>query len=109
MPAIKVVGLGEEFEVPSDCEQDKYLEWYGVVLVEIGDKRYEVGAVIGVPESERGTCRAAQSGVSTYLSAWYADSSDWSAVGVPQELAPRVIAEIWRRRSSLWMQARGSN
>jgi hypothetical protein len=110
---IKVLGTGSEFDLPDEAQQDTDMEWYGTVEVEIGGVVYQVGAVIGVPESERGTCRAAGAGVRPHLTAWYADGSDWSCApasgggaGLPQALASDVIAAIAANARRLWAEAR---
>src|SRR5690606_13860725 len=91
-------------------------DWYGTVEVQIGDRVYDVGAVIGVPEYLRGTAQAAGGDTHTpYLSAWYAESADWSLApaddgtrGVPPELAQYVIAAIDAAAPKLWRLAQAA-
>jgi hypothetical protein len=114
-PEIKVLGIGSEFDLPDDAAYDTEMEWYGTVRVSIDGVVYRVGAVVGVRESERDTCRAAGAGVRPHLTAWYADSSDWDSApiegtrdhcGVPQALASTVIAEIGGSADKLWSAVR---
>lgn len=97
MPRIRVLKrnpLGEEWSRGE-------MEWYGIVRVQVGRVTFDVGACIGVPESERGSCAASAAGIRPYLTAWYSDITDWESApaksgstGVPKELASDVIAAI---------------
>lgn len=99
------------FDLPAEAEQDTQMEWYGTVLVQIGSQEYEVGAVVGVPESLRATARAAGGDIiGPYLTAWYADASDWQLApcpdgdGVPASRAQDVIAAIAAAAGRLWRE-----
>lgn len=92
-------------------------EWerYGTVTVGIDGAEYEVGVVIGVPETLRQTVTAANDDPARYVSAWYGDSGDWSdapcltpgvAKGIPAELAPAVLAAIREAAPRLWQEYR---
>lgn len=109
---IAVLGIGSEFDLPDDAEQDTDMEWYGTVRVRVNGVEYQVGAVLGVPESDRGSARASGS-IQEFLNAWYADSSDWDSApasngttGVPRGLASAVIAEIRGSVRKLWREVR---
>ena len=110
---ITVLGLGQRFDLPDDAEVDEDMEWYGTVTVRIGTVLYDVGAVIGVRESDRGSCRASGAGVRPFLTAWYNDRSDWESAragmgsegdGVPDYLADDVIGAIASEARRLWQQ-----
>ncbi len=51
---------------------------YGLWRLEIDGVTHDVGCVIGVPPCDRGSAAASGAGNRPFLSAWYADSSDWS-------------------------------
>lgn len=72
-----------EPELLNTFDSDKY-SLYGLWRV-VSDqfdppKAFEIGCVIGVRESDRSAAKASMSGNRPFLSAWYADSSDWSTV-----------------------------
>ena len=107
MASINVLGIGDTFQ--SD-------EWqrYGIVQVQVGSKTYDVAAVIGVPESQQQTAQASGGRIASYLTAWFADASDWSEArcddgteGVPQRLVDEIEAAIADEAARLWDEAQG--
>jgi hypothetical protein len=53
---------------------------YIKVKATIGNQAITLGTVIGVPEWQHGTCRAAGGLVDPFLSTWWSDPSDWQDV-----------------------------
>jgi hypothetical protein len=109
---IQVLGIGREFDRDDDLPVDD-LQWYGTVLVRIGAVIYEVGAVLGIRDSDKGTYRAC--GGNMNAEAWYEDRSDWSmapadtgTAGVPDGLAQDVVAAISERAEWLMTKAKSS-
>lgn len=94
---IRVTGLGEEWQ------RDEY-QRYGVVLVQIDGTEYEVGSVIGVPDSQIGTAEAART-TRGLVTAWYADASDWEQVG--GDLEDEVMGAIMAAAPRLWAELDG--
>ena len=90
MASINVLGISDTFQATE-------WQWYGSVRVQIGRRTYDVGAVVGVPESQQQTAQASGGRIASYLTAWFADASDWSEArcddgteGVPQRLVDEV-------------------
>lgn len=60
-----------------------------------------MGCVVGVPESQEATCRAAGGHVRPFLRAWWGDSSDWAALPEGTRRAVREALDgdavaLWR-------------
>ncbi len=62
-----------------------------------------LGTMVGVPEAEQGTCRAAGSGVRPFLSTWWADSSDWQ--DVPADRREEAEGALFAAARRLWREA----
>lgn len=113
-PTIEVLSTDYEFPTHDDAEDVSEWEWYGTVWVKVDGVEYEVGCVIGVPESDRGTARAAGGDMVTpYLTAWWGDASDYeNAPGddgstLDEDVADDVIGAIMEAAPRLWQEARG--
>jgi hypothetical protein len=114
--AIIIEGVGEPFDLPDDASSDPEMEWYGTVRVNIDDVVYGVGVVLGVRESDRDSCRASGGSVRPFLSAWYADASDWMSArasngttGLPKDgdMPREVLERIQTHINRLWNEATG--
>ena len=75
---------------------------YIQVAATLDGKDITLGTMIGVPESQHGTCRAAGGGVRPFLSTWWADASDWQ--DVPSDHREAVEEALAEAASSLWRQ-----
>ncbi len=68
-----------------------------------GIRAITLGTMIGVPEYQHGTCRAAGAGVRQFLSTWWADASDWQDVS--QDEREAVEDALAGAASRLWSEA----
>lgn len=103
MSTIEVISISNEFPLPEEIEPDP-LQWYGSVTVAIDGVEKEVGACIGVRDSEKGTYQAARSEIRPFLTAWYEDASDWDSAGLSGEQSQEVIEAIRECTWELWQQ-----
>lgn len=79
MNNITSIQFVSEFECEScggKCRNNH--EAYIEVEVVCDGVAYRLGTMVGVPEYQLATMRAAGSGMRPFISAWFADSSDWS-------------------------------
>lgn len=76
------------------CDDEVPNEWeiYGLWRVQLGNGRtVDIGAVVGIPEADRGSATASGS-YRPFVQAWWADVSDHD--GVTMEVALEALGEI---------------
>lgn len=101
---IATVSIGSVIQewTPDEGEPSDLMAYIQVAATLDGKKDITLGTMIGVPEWQHGTCRAAGGGVRPFLSTWWADASDWQDVSSDQRAA--AAEALSKAASSLWRQ-----
>jgi hypothetical protein len=89
-----------EFPGDDDIETDPLSAYIGVDVM-VDGSRYSVGTMVGVRESEQGSCRASGAGVRPFCDTWQIESSDTNEL--PGRLMRNaVLAALHDSRHELW-------
>lgn len=85
--------------VDEDGEPDEYRAYVAVGVL-VDGVEHRVGCMVGVPEAQEGTARAAGD-ETPFLDAWWADSSDWASLR-SRQVAGAVLSALYDGRISMW-------
>lgn len=99
--AIEIGDMIQEW-TPDEGEADP-MQAYIQVAATLDGTPITLGVVVGVPDSDKGSCQASGSGVRPYLRTLWADASDWQDVPSDRrEEAEEAMSAATRR---LWAAA----
>lgn len=99
-PTITVGSIVKSYD---DADSPSDMQHYVGVRVEIDGVPHDVACVVGVPDSDIGSCRASGAGVRPYLTTWWCDSSDHDAL-LPEQVEA-VEDALLKTRARLWREA----
>ena len=77
------------------------LRAYVAIDVAVNGTSYPVGCMVGAPESQDETCRAAGGYERPYLDAWWSDQGDWCTLP-DARTAEAVLGALYGQRVAMW-------